>query len=131
MSVLDHVPNLQSVVSKLPANLQSKWRDQVLKKKRREDSVICFADLAEFVEYASESANDPVFGKEALNKNREDAKPSKVKEPSIKLRVPPRKSGSQVNCESSFVTTPSGATKPLVSHGAGPTRQPFVSLLQS
>ena len=69
----------------------------------------------------SESANDPVFGKEALNKNREDAKPSKVKEPSNKLRILPRKSGSQVNCKSSFVTTPSGATKPLVSHGAGPT----------
>ena len=69
MRVLDHAPNMQSVVSKLPANLQAKWRDQVLKKKRREDGVTCFADLAEFVEYASESANDPVFGKEALSKS--------------------------------------------------------------
>jgi len=73
------------MVSKLPANLQSKWRDQVLKKKRRKDGVICLADLVEFVEYALGSAHDPVFCKEALNKNREDAKPTKVKEPSNKL----------------------------------------------
>ena len=92
MCALDHAPNMQSVVSKLPANLQSKWRDQVLKKKRSEGGVISFADLADFVEYASESANDPVFGKEALNKNREDAKFSKVKEPSSRIKVPPRKS---------------------------------------
>ena len=49
-----HAPNRQSVVSKLPANLQSKWRDQVLKRKKREDGVICFADLAEFVDCALE-----------------------------------------------------------------------------
>ena len=122
MSALDHAPNMQSVVSKLPANLQSKWRNQVLKKKKRsEGGVISFADLADFVEYASESANDPVFDKEALNKNREDAKSSKVKEPSSKIKVPPRKSGGQAKFESSFVTTPSGAIKPPVSDGAGPT----------
>ena len=45
MSFFYHAPNRQSVVFKLPANLQSKWRDQVLKKKKREDGVICFADL--------------------------------------------------------------------------------------
>lgn len=44
--------NMRSVVSKLPASLQSKWRDQVLKKKRKEDGVIRFAEVAEFVEYA-------------------------------------------------------------------------------
>lgn len=77
MSVLDHAPNMQPVISKLPGNLQAKWRDQVFKKKKREKGVACFADLAEFFEYASESANDPVFGREALNKSKEDNKPPK------------------------------------------------------
>ena len=52
MRVLDHAPNMQAVVSKLPSNLQAKWRDQVFKKKKREKGVTCFTDLAEFVKYA-------------------------------------------------------------------------------
>ena len=120
MRVLDHAPNMQSVVSKLPANLQAKWRDQVLKKKRREDGVTCFADLAKFVEYASESANDPVFGKEALNKSKEDVKP-KEKEPPGKGKRPPRKPGIPWRPkENSFVTTPLGAVVPPAVYGAGP-----------
>lgn len=51
MSVHDRAPNMQAVVSKLPGNLQAKWRDQVFKKKKREKGVACFANLAEFVEY--------------------------------------------------------------------------------
>ena len=120
MRVLDHAPNMQSVVSKLPANLQAKWRDQVLKKKRRKDGVSCFADLAEFVEYASESANDPVFGKEALSKSKEDVKP-KEKEPPSKGKRPPRKPVVPWRQkETSFVTTPLGAVKPPAVYGAGP-----------
>ena len=120
MRVLDHAPNMQSVVSKLPANLQAKWRDQVLKKKRREDGVSCFADLAEFVEYASESANDPVFGKEALSKSKEDVKP-KEKEPPSKGKRPPRKPVVPWRQkETSFVTTPLGAVKPPAVYGARP-----------
>ena len=120
MRVLDHAPNMQSVVSKLPANLQAKWRDQVLKKKRREDGVTCFADLAKFVEYASESANDPVFGKEALSKSKEDVKP-KEKEPPGKGKRPPRKPGIPWRPkENSFVTTPLGAVVPPAVYGAGP-----------
>ena len=52
MHVLNHAPNMQSVVSKLHTNLQAKWRDKVFKKKRKEDGIICFADLTDFVEYA-------------------------------------------------------------------------------
>ena len=120
MRVLDHAPNMQSVVSKLPANLQAKWRDQVLKKKRREDGVACFSDLAEFVEYASESANDPVFGKEALSKSKEDVKP-KEREPPSKGKKPPKKPEKPWRPkENSFVTTPLGAVKPPAVYGAGP-----------
>lgn len=126
MHVLDHAPNMQAVVSKLPANLRAKWRDQVFKKKKRENGVTCFADLAEFVEYASESANDPVFGREALNRSKEDAKPSKVKEPPNKGKEPPNKVRMPLKKpvtpwkykECSFVTNPS--VKPPVSDGAGP-----------
>lgn len=95
MRVLDHAPNMQAVVSKLPGNLQAKWRDHVFKKKKRENSLISFKDLAEFVEYASESTNDLVFGKEALNKTKEDVKPPKLKEPTNKVKVPPRRPRSQ------------------------------------
>ena len=120
MRVLDHAPNMQAIVSKLPANLQAKWRDHVFKKKKRESSLICFADLAEFVEYASESANDPVFGKEALNKTKEDVKPPKVKEPPNQVKTPPKSSGNQWKYkESSFATSSSGAIKPPFSDGAG------------
>ena len=130
MRVLVHAPNMQAVVSKLPANLQAKWRDQVFKKKKkRVNGATCFADLAEFVESASESANDPVFGREALNKRKEEAKPLKVKEPlnkgrelPSKAKMPPRKPENPWKYkESSFATNPSGTVKPPVSDGAGPT----------
>lgn len=92
----------------------------MLKKKRREDCVTCFADLAKFVEYASESANDPVFGKEALSKSKEDVKP-KEKEPPGKGKRPPRKPGIPWRPkENSFVTTPLGAVVPPAVYGAGP-----------
>ena len=73
MCVLDHAPNMQAVVSKLPPNLQNKWRDQAAKRKRTNRAPASFTDLAEFVESASDSANHPVFGKEALQ-SRESAK---------------------------------------------------------
>ena len=125
MSVLDHAPNMQAVVSRLPGNLQAKWRDQVFKKKKREKGVTCFADLAEFVEYASESANDPVFGREALNKSKEDNKPPKVKEPPNKGKEPSNRTRTPLKKlltpwkyrESSLVTSPS--VRPPVSDGAG------------
>lgn len=122
MRVLDHAPNMQAVVSKLPGNLQAKWRDQVFKKKKRESGVISFADLAEFVEYASESAIGPVFGKEALNKTKEDVKPPKVKEPPNKVKSHPRPPESKWKYkENSFATSPSEAIKPSVSDGVGST----------
>ena len=75
------------------------------------------------------SANDPVFGREALNKRKEDAKPLKVKEPlnkgrelPSKAKMPPTKPENPWKYkESSFGTNPSGTLKPPVSDGAGPT----------
>ena len=31
MAVLNHPPNMQSIVQKLPSNLQTKWRENVVK----------------------------------------------------------------------------------------------------
>lgn len=125
MSVLDHAPNMQAVASKLPGNLQAKWRDQVFKKKNGEKGVACFADLAEFVGYASESASDPVFGREALNRSKDDNKSPKVKEPpnkgkelSNKTRTPLKKLLTEWKYQESSLATNS-SVKPPVSDGAG------------
>ena len=67
LSVLNHSPNLQSIVTKLPPYLQNKWRDVVYKMKmsRKQPQ---FADLVDFVGSAADAANDPVFSREALSK---------------------------------------------------------------
>ena len=78
MAVLNHPPNMQSIVQKLPSNLQTKWRENVVKSRRKDGTVAGFEDLTKFVEYASESANDPIYGKDALsNVKLKPTKPSK------------------------------------------------------
>ena len=71
LAVLNHPPNMQAVVQKLPFALQTKWRENVVKTRRKDGKVAGFTELVEFLEYAAESANDPVYGKEALNKARQ------------------------------------------------------------
>ena len=66
MGVLNHIPNLQAIVSKLPNYLQNKWRDNVNKLRYNEQRLANFQDLSHFVHRESETANDPVFGKQAL-----------------------------------------------------------------
>ena len=56
---------MQSIRQKLPVYLQKKWRDN-LSKKKSQDVTAGFKDLVDFVLYASESANDPVYSKEAM-----------------------------------------------------------------
>ena len=62
MSVVDFPANLQLIVTKLPPYLRNKWKDQVSRYQRR----VCFEDLVEFLHQASNAANDPIFGNEAL-----------------------------------------------------------------
>ena len=76
MDVLNHLPNLQTIVTKLPGYLQNKWRDHASRLRRNEQRVANFNDLTCFVESASESANDSVFGKFALNKCTQSGLPS-------------------------------------------------------
>ena len=67
-SVLDHTQNLQSLTAKLPYFLQNKWRDRVSKIKRQSQRSLSFKEFAEFVQEESESACDPIFGKDAMMK---------------------------------------------------------------
>jgi len=59
---------MQSVVQKLPFSLQGTWRENVVKTRLKDGKVAGFRQLVEFVEYAAETANDPVYGKEDLDK---------------------------------------------------------------
>ena len=68
MSVLNHMPNLQAIVQKLPSQLQSRWRDHVSSVCRRTQKSITFIDLVAFIDSASESANDPIFSRQALER---------------------------------------------------------------
>ena len=117
MCVLDHAPNMQAVVSKLPPNLQNKWRDQAAKRKRTNRAPASFTDLAEFVESASDSANDPVFGKEALQ-SRESAKTERNKG-----NINTRNSFQPKHKGNSFATNLGTPANPRVLHGAGSSCQ--------
>ena len=63
LSVLDHAPNMQAVVSKLPFHLQAKWRDLTPKIRRDDAKIPNFENLDDFIQSTADAANDPVFGK--------------------------------------------------------------------
>ena len=76
LEVLNHAPNMETVIQKLPSYLQAKWRDHVLNIKKAQ-RLPKFTDIVEFVERAAEASNDPVFSKEALHKVEDRTKSSK------------------------------------------------------
>lgn len=105
LCVLDHAPNMQAVVSKLPFHLQTKWRDLVAKIRRDNAKTANFENLADFVQSAADAANDPEFGKEALAKSKEISKKFE------------KKDGVQIKTKNS-----SFATNPTLVHGTGPEK---------
>ena len=70
MNELNHPTNMQTIAKKLPSHLQARWRDRALKLKERGE-IASFKDLADFVVSKAESANDPVFGVQALSNRQE------------------------------------------------------------
>ena len=116
MAVLNHPPNMQSVVQKLPENLQMKWREFVVNTRRKDGKVASFGDLTEFVEHAAESANDPIYSREALVGAKTTPKTKSLLEDSKTL--PPSK--SKVD---SFAIKLDSVPKPPQSHGAGSSTQ--------
>ena len=116
MAVLNHLPNMQSVVQKLPTNLQMKWRENAVKSRRKDGEIADFRDLTEFVEHAAKATNDPIYSKEALNSTRTTPKPKIPLEDQRKL--PPYNSKS-----SSFVTNVDKDPDSSVTNGTGSSRQ--------
>lgn len=74
MTVLNHPTNMQTIVKKLPPYLQSKWRDQVTRLKKTQRKIAQFEELVAFVDMCAESANDPIYSKEALIGKRTEIK---------------------------------------------------------
>jgi len=65
MTELKRSTSKQTIARKLPPHLQSKWRDRVVKTKDR-GRTAKFEDIAEFIKSAAESANDPIYSRQAL-----------------------------------------------------------------
>ncbi|XP_067660612.1 uncharacterized protein [Haliotis asinina] len=111
MNVLNHAPNMQAVVLKLPIYLQNKWRDHVTKARLQRYKVIAFEDLVQFIEFASKSANEPVYSKDAMSKNevqlrRQDKDSTRNKQIVHKLK-------------SNSIVTSSNYPDPLERHNKG------------
>ena len=101
LNVLNHLPNLQAIIQKLPSYIQNKWRDHVNKIRRTEQRTACFADLVCFINSASDSANDPVFSREALHKASQSSTSATNRYPSTGMIKPSmRTSNFAVNVDS-------------------------------
>ena len=101
LNVLNHLPNLQAIILKVPSYIQNKWRDHVNKIRRTEQRTTCFADLVYFIDCASDSANDPVFSREALHKASQPSAPATNIHSSSSMTKPStRSSNFAVNVDS-------------------------------
>ena len=90
LSILDHPQNLQSLVLKLPIYLQDRWRRQVIKLRKPNESLPNFKHLTEFIKSEAKIATDPVFSREVLKRiGRDDSVKSKPSQsrPSSSYRV--------------------------------------------
>ena len=67
MLVLNHAPNLQLVISKLPWYLQDKWMDFSLDNIQHQETVD-FTMLVKFVEKTADARNHPIFGRDAIDR---------------------------------------------------------------
>ncbi len=68
MDVLDHIPNIQAIILKLPDYLQNKWVEYA-RNIRHKSGKVKFGDVVKFVDDAAEIANDPAFSKQAMRYN--------------------------------------------------------------
>ena len=98
---------------KLPNNLQTKWRETVVKCRIKNGRIVGFEDLSKFVEFAAESANDPIYSKDALANTRvRAALPSGIADHYKKVQTPKPK------C-TSFATNIDASTQSLLYMGPG------------
>ena len=104
MNELNHPTNMQTIGKKLPSHLQARWRDRAVKLKEKGE-IASFKDLTDFVVSAAESANDPVFGVQALSNSQERRRDSTKRDG--KKKPPPTSQTS--NSFATSVTTPSSS----------------------
>ena len=104
MNELNHPTNMQTIAKKLPSHLQARWRDRAVKLKEKGE-IASFKDLADFVVSAAESANDPVFGVQALSNSQERCRGSTKRD--SKKKPPPANQTS--NSFATSIATPSGS----------------------
>lgn len=64
---------MQTIAKKLPFHLQARRLDRAVKLKEK-GRIANFKDLVEFLVSATESANDPIFGVQALNGSQEECR---------------------------------------------------------
>jgi hypothetical protein len=62
LSEVNNQKTLVSIISKLPAYLQSRWRKEVGEIRKRKDRNPNIEDVSEFVKTVANEANDPVYG---------------------------------------------------------------------
>ena len=70
LAILNHATKHAGSSSEAPLG-STKWRENVVKIRCKDGEVAGFAELVEFLEDVAESGNDPVYGKEALNKAKQ------------------------------------------------------------
>ena len=75
LTVLNHTPNLQMIIRKLPYYLQNKWRDHVTKIESSKQPA--FSDIVKFIQKAADAATHPIYSKAAMEPNADIAKTAK------------------------------------------------------
>ena len=70
MDELSSAKTLQEVGAKLPSYIGAKWCHRARDIHKREESVVLFLDLVNFVKEEAELGTDPIFSPESLKKER-------------------------------------------------------------
>ena len=78
MDMLNHAPNLQVIVTKLPLYLQDEWCDKAYDM-IQELGQVTFEDMVKFVARAPDRVNNPIYGLEAMK----DAGYGKIQTPQM------------------------------------------------
>ena len=67
---IEHPKTMRSILSKLPFNIQEKWRRKADDIIERQSSIIKFSDLVSFVQDEARIANNPMFGRSFFSQTK-------------------------------------------------------------
>ena len=71
---MEYSENIKRLLSKLPFHLHERWRNVVFRIKDSQKTVK-FKDFVGFVKAEAKKANDPTYGKSAMNYSQRDQQP--------------------------------------------------------